>query len=117
MKILIIINDGPYGTEKAFNALRLANRLGKAHQEVDLRIHLMDNGVGCALANQVTPNGYYNIERMIKLAIIQGTTVKICESCLEARGMKNLQLIEGTAIGTMAELAEWVVESTKVITF
>ncbi len=31
-KILILINDGPYGTEKAYNGLRLANQLNKAHK-------------------------------------------------------------------------------------
>ena len=32
-KILIIINDAPYGTEKAYNALRLANQLGREHEQ------------------------------------------------------------------------------------
>lgn len=29
MKILIILNDGPYGTERSYNALRLAKSLTK----------------------------------------------------------------------------------------
>lgn len=29
MKVLIIINDAPYGTEKAYNALRLASQIQK----------------------------------------------------------------------------------------
>ena len=37
-KILIIINDAPYGTEKAYNALRLANQIGKAHENKFLEI-------------------------------------------------------------------------------
>ncbi|TAL57167.1 MAG: hypothetical protein EPN85_14375 [Bacteroidetes bacterium] len=116
-KILILINDAPYGTEKAYNALRLANQLGKDHETVEVRIFLMADAVVCAIANQTTPNGYYNIERMLKLAITKNAKVKICGSCAEARGLKNIPLVEGTEISTMAEFTNWVVDSDKVLTF
>lgn len=38
MKVLIIINDAPYGTEKAYNALRMAMTLQKEHENVDTSI-------------------------------------------------------------------------------
>jgi len=117
MKILILINDGPYGTEKAYNALRLANQLGKNHEAAEVRIFLMADAASCAVANQTTPNGYYNIERMLKLSLTKGAKVKICGSCADARGLKNAQLIEGTEISTMAELTNWVVDSDKVLVF
>ena len=117
MKILIVINDGPYGTEKAYNALRLANQLNKDHAEVEVRVFLMADAASSAIANQNTPNGYYNIERMMKLAITKGTKVKICGSCADARGLKQAPLIEGTEMSTMAELTNWVVDSDKVLTF
>ncbi|MBI2270389.1 MAG: DsrE family protein [Bacteroidetes bacterium] len=117
MKILILINDAPYGTEKAYNAMRLANQLGKDHERVEVRIFLMADAANCAIANQNTPNGYYNIERMIKLALTKGAKVKICGSCADARGLKNAVLIEGTEISTMAELTNWVVDSDKVLVF
>jgi len=117
MKILILINDAPYGTEKAYNALRLAIQLGKEHENVEVRIFLMADAATCALPGQNTANGYYNIERMLKLVISKGGKVKICGSCADARGIKNLQLIEGTEISTMAELTNWAVDSDKVVTF
>jgi len=117
MKILILINDAPYGTEKAYNALRLANQLSKDHETVEVRIFLMADAVSCAVANQTTPNGYYNIERMLKLSLNKGAKVKICGSCADARGLKNAQLVEGAEISTMAELTNWVVDSDKVLTF
>lgn len=117
MKILILINDAPYGTEKAYNALRLANQLGKDHEKVEVRIFLMADAASCAVANQTTPNGYYNIERMLKISIRKGAKVKICGSCADARGLKNAQLLEGTEISTMAELTNWVVDSDKVLVF
>jgi uncharacterized protein involved in oxidation of intracellular sulfur len=117
MKILILINDAPYGTEKTFNALRLANQLGKDHESIEVRIFLMADAVSCAVANQTTPNGYYNIERMLKLSLKKGVKIKICGSCADARGLKNTQLIEGAEISTMAELTNWVVDSDKVLVF
>jgi uncharacterized protein involved in oxidation of intracellular sulfur len=64
-----------------------------------------------------TPNGYNNIERMMKFSISKGARVKICGSCADARGLKNVQLIGGAEISTMTELTNWVVDSDKVITF
>ena len=66
-KIVIIINDAPYGTEKAYNALRLAMTLQKEHgEEVEIRIFLLADTVTCGLPNQKTPNGYYNIDLIKK---------------------------------------------------
>lgn len=117
MKVLFIINDAPYGTEKAYNALRIANQLNKEHLDVEVRIFLLADGANCAIANQTTPNGYYNIERMMKLSLNKGAKIKICGSCAEARGLKNISLIEGTEISNLAELTYWVVDSDKVLTF
>mgnify|MGYP003519606615 FL=1 len=117
MKILIIVNDGPYGTEKAYNALRLTNQLNKEHGDVEVRLFLMADAATCAVANQTTPNGYYNIERMIRLAITKGTKVKICGSCADARGLKHAPLVEGAEISSMSELTRWVVECDKILTF
>jgi len=117
MKILIIINDAPYGSEKAYNALRLANQLGRDHEAVEVRVFLMADAASCAIADQTTPNGYYNIERMLKISIRKGAKVKICGGCAEARGLHKVQLINGAEISTMAELTNWVVDSDKVLVF
>ena len=104
MKILIIINDGPYGTEKAYNALRIANQLNKDFPDKEVVIFLMADGVNGAVPNQSTSNGYYNIEKMIKLSTNKGTRLLLCGSCIEARGLKNLEFVEKAEISTMAEL-------------
>ena len=74
MTILLLINDSPYGTEKAYNALRLGMTLLKEHPDVEVRVFLMADAVGCVLPKQNTPQGYYNIERMLKF--IQDTQEK-----------------------------------------
>ncbi|MBI2331900.1 MAG: DsrE family protein [Chloroflexi bacterium] len=64
-KYLFIINDAPYGNERPYNALRLAHNLVKK-PEAQVQVFLMGDGVMCARKGQKTPDGYYNIERMIK---------------------------------------------------
>ena len=117
MKVLIIINDAPYGTEKAYNALRLASQILKDYETTELCVFLMADAVGCAIPNQNTPNGYYNIERMLKIVVNKKGKVKICTSCVEARGLKDLKFVDGAELSTMKELTQWVMESDRVITF
>ncbi len=61
----LIVNDGPYGNERPYNALRLALNLVK-RPEIGVRVFLTGDGVNSAVRGQKTPDGYYNIERMIK---------------------------------------------------
>lgn len=117
MNVLVIINDAPYGTENAYNALRVANQMGKDHKDITLRIFLMADAATCALGGQQTPDGYYNIERMLKLSVAKGAEIKICGTCASARGIKDAEYVKGAAIGSMAELSEWIAESDKVLTF
>lgn len=117
-KILIIINDAPYGTEKAYNALRMAITLQKEHGDrVRVKIFLLADAVTCALPNQKTPNGYYNIEKMLKIVIRHGAEVKSCGGCSEARGIDKLELISGIEISNMKEFALWTIECDKVLSF
>ena len=116
MNYLFVINDSPYGNERPYNALRLALKLVK-RDGVQVRVFLMGDGVQCAAVRQSTPDGYYNIERMLKSVISKGGQVKACGTCSEARGIKGLTLIEGVEISTMSQLTLWTVESDKVITF
>ncbi len=66
MKILFILNDPPYGTERSYNGLRLAGGIITSDESAQVDVFLMGDAVACAKAGQTTPNGYYNIERMLK---------------------------------------------------
>lgn len=116
-KVLIIINDAPYGTEKAFNALRMAMQIQKDYEDAGLTLFLMADAVTCAIPNQNTPNGYYNIERMLRSVLSKNGKVKLCGSCCDARGLREMKLIEGAEFSTMKELTMLTMESDKVITF
>ncbi len=117
MTILFILNDAPYGTEKAYNALRMVMMLQKEHADVDVHIFLLADAVTCALPGQSTPQGYYNIERMLKAAINKGAKVKACGTCTDTRGITGLALIEGVEISTMSQLVMWTIEADKIMMF
>lgn len=68
---LFIINDAPYGNERPYNALRLAMNLVK-EPDAHVQVFLMGDGVNCAIGGQKTPNGYYNVERMLQSIARQG---------------------------------------------
>ena len=72
MKILIILNDPPYGAERSYNGLRLAGSLLRLQPDLDLSVFLMGDAVFCAKAGQETPTGYYNLERMLKPILRSG---------------------------------------------
>ncbi len=117
MKILIVINDAPYGTEKAYNALRLAMTLTKEHKDVQPLVFLMADAVNCAIPNQQTPKGFYNIEKMLGFILTKGAEVKACGGCLKARGLFDTTLIEGVQKSNMSEFTKWNVEADNIISF
>ncbi|HWE18183.1 MAG TPA: DsrE family protein, partial [Hyphomicrobiaceae bacterium] len=78
MKILFILNDAPYGTERVYNALRLAHALTERDMSAEVIIFLMADAVVAAKARQKTPEGYYNVERMLKGVLGSQGLVLLC---------------------------------------
>ena len=115
-KYLIILNDPPYGTERAYNAMRLANALQK-REGVELKIFLMADAVLSAKAQQQTPNGYYNLERMLRGVTSREAVVGACGTCMDARGLTEADLTQGVHKSTLEELTDWTIEADKVLVF
>ena len=113
MQTLFILNDAPYGSERSYNALRLARALAKREGE-SVRLFLMGDAVACAKAGQKVPEGYYNAGDMLRMV---GSEVGLCGTCLDARGIKADELIEGARRSTLSELAAWTAEADKVLVF
>lgn len=116
MKTLLILNDPPYGTERSYNALRLAGALAKRESE-GVRVFLMGDAAGCAKAGQQVPDGYYNLDRMIRAVTLRQVPVGVCGSCMDARGIAAEELVEGSGRSSLEELAEWTAWADKVIVF
>jgi uncharacterized protein involved in oxidation of intracellular sulfur len=113
---LVILNDAPYGTERSYNGLRLAGSIAKQEGET-VSVFLIGDAASCAIGGQTTPNGYYNIERMLKALAAKGAQIGICGTCMDARGIRQEMIVEGTKRSTMDELTQWTMKADKVLVF
>lgn len=113
--ILFILNDAPYGNERAYNALRLAGALA-AREDQSVRIFLMADAVLCAKAGQQVPQGYYNVQLMLGKVLRKGQ-LALCGTCMDARGMMEAEMVEGATRSTLAQLADWSAQADKVLVF
>jgi uncharacterized protein involved in oxidation of intracellular sulfur len=117
MKALLILNDPPYGTERCYNGLRLAIALAKNDTAAEVTVFLMADAVGCGKKGQKTPEGYYNLERMLKRLTAGKHRVLLCGSCMDARGLTEPELADGARRSSMDELATAALEADKVLVF
>lgn len=117
MKILFIFNDPPYGTERVYNALRLAHTLLKRDPGTEVTIFLMADAVVGAREGQKTPEGYYNVERMLKRVFVGKGRILLCGACMDARGMTDDDIMDGAVRSSMNELAEVTIAADRVLVF
>jgi uncharacterized protein involved in oxidation of intracellular sulfur len=113
---LVILNDGPYGTERSYNGLRLALSLARREGE-QLRVFLIGDAAACARAGQKVPHGYYNVEVMLRNIGREGAQVGVCGSCMDARGIAPTDLVEGAQRSTMDELTDWSLWADRTLVF
>ena len=70
-KLLFILNESPYGTEKSFNALRLAVNLQEEHgKEVEIKVFCFGDSVLSGIAGQ-HPNEGSNVQQVMEILIAQ----------------------------------------------
>lgn len=117
MKVLFILNDPPYGTERCYNGLRLANALLKNDPATEVTVFLLADAVSCAKKGQKTPDGYYNLERMLKRFVTGTQRLLLCGVCMDARGLTEPEIIDGARRSSMDELAKATVAAEKVLVF
>jgi uncharacterized protein involved in oxidation of intracellular sulfur len=116
MKTLFILNDAPYGSERSYNGLRLAGSLSKAEGE-EVKMFLIGDAAACAKDGQKVPEGFYNIQVMLGRVVRNSAQVGVCGTCMDARGINESELVEGTHKSTLAELTTWTQWADKVIVF
>lgn len=117
MKTLFILNDPPYGTERTYNGLRLASALLKADPATEITVFLMGDAVTSAKPGQKTPDGYYNVERMLKRVLTGKGQVLLFDTCMDARGVTEEDVMDGARRSTMDALAGAAVAADKVLVF
>ena len=115
--LTIIVNGSPYGDEKVWNALRLATTSLISSIGMNVNVFLLGDAVSSAKKGQKTPEGYYNLEKMLSDLLSKGAKVAACGTCLNSRALSKEDIVEGIELGTMMKLAGWVKESSKVLSF
>lgn len=91
VNVLVIVNDPAYGSERAYNALRLAG--------------------------QKVPDGYYHLDRMLSVVIHHGGEVACCGTCLDARALMAAMLVDGARRSTLEELTDWTLAADQTLVF
>jgi uncharacterized protein involved in oxidation of intracellular sulfur len=115
-KTLFILNDPPYGTERDYNALRLAASLAKREGE-QVKVFLVGDAASAGKAGQKVPQGYYNVEVMLQSVTRRGGEVGVCGTCMDARGIRDGELSDSTHRSSLEELADWTQWADKVLVF
>lgn len=115
-KTLFVLNDPPYGTERSYNALRLAGSLSKAEGE-QVRVFFIGDAASCAKSGQKVPEGFYNLQLMVGKIARTGAQIGVCGTCMDARGITEAEFMEGTRRSTLAELCSWTQWADKAIVF
>ena len=114
MRVLFVLNDPPYGTERSYNALRLAKALSS--EQASVTVFLLADAVACARRGQKVPQGFYNLELMLSSVVRKGELL-LCGTCMDARGIGDADIIDGAKRSTMRELAERTKAADKVLVF
>ena len=74
--VLFVLNEGHYGSERTYNALRHATAVS-GEEGVEVKLFLMADATTCALPAQRPPRGYYSIERMLNRLLNNGALVAL----------------------------------------
>ena len=115
-KNLFILNDGPYGTERSYNALRLAGALSRREGE-EVRVFLMGDAAACARAGQEVPSGYYNVAVMLGAVARHEGELGVCGTCIDARGLAAEGPLEVAQRSTLDALTDWTQWADKTLVF
>lgn len=114
--ITIVIQNPPYrGDNKAWHALRFAG--ASIAEGMNVRVHLLDDGVEVGKRGQKPPEGAVNLEELIKELMEYGLEVNACGLALDGCRIPEGEMIPGINRGSMKTLAGWVSHSDLVTTF
>lgn len=116
MNILMILQGPAYGDERNYNGLRLAASLAK-RDRVSVRVFCFGDAVGCAIAGQQLPEGYYHLDRMLTSAARHGAEIGLCGTCMDARGFTDDMIVDVARRSSLDEATDWALWADKTITF
>lgn len=114
--VTVVIQNAPYKSDnKAWHALRFAG--AALTEDMQVRVHLLDDGVEVGRRNQQVPEGMVNLETLLGELIEYGLEVRACGMALDDCAIDKASMIDGIERGSMKALAAWVKDSDKVMVF
>ena len=112
----IVIQNAPYKPDnKAWHALRFAG--AALAEDMKVRVHLLDEGVGLARRGQQVPAGAANLEKLLAELMEYGLEVRACTMSMGDCQLDESAVLQGVERGSMKSLATWIKESDVVLTF
>jgi uncharacterized protein involved in oxidation of intracellular sulfur len=115
VNVLVIVNDQPYGSQRPYNALRLANALSK-RDDLEVRVFLLGDAMACPIGGQQLPEGHYHLDRMLK-GLLHRAEVGCCGTCLDARGLNEEMLVDAAQRSTLEQLTDWTLWAEQTLVF
>lgn len=114
--VTVVIQDAPYKADnKAWHALRFAG--AALVEDMDVQLHLLDEGVEVGRKNHQVPEDAVNLEELLSELIECGLVVRACGMSLDDCAIDEASMIDGIRRGSMKDLASWVKNSGQVMVF
>ena len=113
--VLIILSHSPFDGDTTWNALRLATALRT--QGVAIRLFVMNDAIDLVRQGAMPEGAEFDLPAMLRALLARGGRIKVCTTCVTRCGMHSGDVMPEVVMATMADLAAWVVESDRVITF
>lgn len=114
--VTVVIHNAPYKNDnKAWHALRFAG--AALAEDMNVQVHLLDDGVEVGRKNHNVPEGAMNLEALLGELIECGLEVRACGMALDDCFIDEADIMEGIERGSMKALAAWVKGSDQVMVF
>lgn len=113
--VLIVLSHSPFDGDTTWNALRLASTL--QGQGVAVRVFVMNDATDLVRQGAMPEGAEFDLQAMLRGLLPKGGRVKVCTTCVTRCGMHSGDVLPETVMATMGDLATWVVESDRVVTF
>jgi uncharacterized protein involved in oxidation of intracellular sulfur len=113
--ILIILSHAPFDGDVTWNALRLAGSL--LERRCPVRLFVMNDAIDLIRRGSMPAEAEFDLQAMLRGLLAKGARVKICTTCINRCGIGHGDVIPEAPMATMGDLAAWVAESDRVLTF
>lgn len=113
--VVFVVNDAPYASERGRHALKLA--LALRRNRMPVRLFLMGDAVAVAKLGQEAGAPERNLETLLLQVLAAGAEVRLCDSCLDRRGLTDDEIVNGVWRCGIDEFAAAVAGAGRVVTF